>query len=64
MDSQQTTTDSPANQSDQHHALSEAQANALLDQKHKQSTSGLSWDQVASDDHHGWRQITEMGEGD
>jgi hypothetical protein len=44
--------------------LDEAQADALLEQKQKQSTSGLSWDEVTKDNPKGWRQATEMGEGD
>jgi hypothetical protein len=42
----------------------DAQADALLERKRKQSASGLSWDEVAKDDPKGWHQITEMGEGD
>jgi hypothetical protein len=44
--------------------LEDAQADALLEEKQKHSTSGLSWDEVAKDDKKGWNQITEIGEGD
>jgi hypothetical protein len=44
--------------------LSEAQADSLLKQKRKEGTSGLSWDEVVSDNRNGWREATQMGEGD
>jgi len=44
--------------------LNEAEADSLLEQKRKQGTSGLSWDEVVSDNGAGWREVTEMGEGD
>jgi hypothetical protein len=44
--------------------LSKAEADALLEKKRKQGASGLSWDEVVSDNRDGWRQATEMGEGD
>ncbi len=53
----------PGQQPDERH-LSQEQADALLEQNRKQGASGLSWDQVAADDRNGWRQATEMGEGD
>jgi hypothetical protein len=50
--------------SDKDAKLDDARADALLEEKQKHSTSGLSWDEVAKDDKKGWHQITEMGEGD
>jgi hypothetical protein len=44
--------------------LDDAEADALLEEKQKQGTSGLSWDEIAKDDKKGWHEITEMGEGD
>jgi hypothetical protein len=52
------------NKSDEQIQLDKAQSDALLEQKRKQGTSGLSWDEVTEDNEKGWRQSTEMGEGD
>ena len=48
----------------QERPLDENEADALLEQKRKQGASGLSWDEVVSDNRDGWREATEMGEGD
>jgi hypothetical protein len=50
--------------SDDKTQLDEAQADAIVDEKQKKSTSGLSWDEVAKEDRKGWNETTEMGEGD
>jgi hypothetical protein len=42
----------------------EEEANRVVEENRKKSTSGLSWDEVAADDEKGWHQVTEMGEGD
>ncbi len=42
----------------------DAEAQRLLEANRKHGTSGLSWDEVAEKDKKGWRQVTDMGEGD
>jgi hypothetical protein len=54
----------PSDPPEKDQPLDEKEAEAILEQKRRQNTSGLSWDEVAKEDKKGWREITEMGEGD